>query len=171
MERVKQRDAAGLEALYDRYSALVYGIAMRIMEDAPTAEDATQIVFLKIWNSPRSFASGNFAAWISRVTRNHCLDVLRGQARHPESDFADAAAEIEDTVAEAAFAHLDARSVHAALQNLSPEQRKLIELAYFGGMSQQRIAERTGIPLGTIKTRIRTALQRLRGFLDGMQAP
>ncbi|MBV9278346.1 MAG: sigma-70 family RNA polymerase sigma factor, partial [Candidatus Eremiobacteraeota bacterium] len=98
MERVRERDAAAFELLYDAYHRLVYGIALRILGDVPAAEDVTQAVFLKLWSSPRLFASGNFGAWIARVTRNRALDVVRSrnvrqQGEVPETMPADDALE------------------------------------------------------------------------------
>jgi RNA polymerase sigma-70 factor (ECF subfamily) len=165
MERVRLRDAAAFEAVYDRHHRLVYAIAVRMLGEVSAAEDVLQTVFLKVWSAPEAFVQGNFAAWIGRIARNKCLDVLREKRRHPADELIQDAASGE-TVDSTAFAHLDAAGMQAALAQLSPEQRRLIELAYFGGMSHQRIAEKTGVPLGTVKTRIRSGLQRLRGLLD-----
>lgn len=159
------RDARAFEALYDRHHRLVYRIAMRFLDHAPAAEDVTQAIFLKVWSAPQAFQDGNFAAWIGRMTRNKCLDVLREKARHPACELAQDVAS-SHTADSAAFARLDAATVRRALEQIAPDQRNLIELAYFGGMTQQRIAEKTGVPLGTVKTRIRTGLQRLRQVLD-----
>ena len=89
MERVRQRDGGAFESLYDAYHRLVYGIALRILGDVPGAEDVTQAVFLKLWSAPSSFANGNFAAWISRVTRNRALDVVRSRSMRQQSDVPD----------------------------------------------------------------------------------
>lgn len=164
------RDAAAFETLYDRHHRLVYGIAMRIVAQQTVAEDVTQAVFLKIWSAPQGFEGGNFAAWAGRITRNRCLDLLRSRARHPAEELAEDSA-FEDAVEETAFAHLDSAAVKTALGHIAPEQRNLIELAFFGGMTQQRIAEKTGVPLGTVKTRIRTGLQRLRLALEKAGLP
>jgi RNA polymerase sigma-70 factor (ECF subfamily) len=165
MERVRLRDAAAFEAVYDRHHRLVYAIAMRMLGQISAAEDVMQAVFLKIWSAPQSFERGNFAAWIGRMTRNKCLDVLREKRRHPADELVQDSPS-DQTVDSTAFAHLDAAAMQAALAQLSAEQRKLIDLAYFAGMSHQRIADKTGVPLGTVKTRIRTGLQRLRQLLD-----
>jgi RNA polymerase sigma-70 factor (ECF subfamily) len=168
MERVRLRDAAAFEALYDRHHRLVYAVAMRMLGEVSAAEDILQTVFLKVWSAPETFVQGNFAAWIGRTTRNKCLDTLREKRRHPTDELVQDAVSGE-AVDATAFAHLDAAGMQAALTQLSDEQRKLIELAYFTGMSHQRIADKTGMPLGTVKTRIRTGLQRLRRLLDGME--
>lgn len=165
MERVRVRDGRAFESLYDRHHRLVYGIAIRIMGQVAAAEDVTQAVFLKVWSSPEAFERGNFPAWIGRITRNRCLDLLRKKARHGDEPLSMDASRGE-AAEDAAFARIDAAAVQDALSHIAPEQRTLIELAFFGGMTQARIAERTGVPLGTVKTRIRTGLQRLRQALD-----
>lgn len=165
MERVRERDAPAFEAIYDRHHRLVYGIAMRLLGEISSAEDVTQAVFIKIWTAPDAFSEGNFAAWIGRITRNKCLDVLRQKARHPADELARDPAS-PDSVDSTAFAHLDSAAMHRALAAIAPDQRNLIELAFFAGMTHERIAEKTGVPLGTVKTRIRTGLQRLRAILD-----
>jgi len=165
MERVRARDANAFEALYDAHHRLVYGVAMRMLGDAPGAEDITQAVFIKVWSSPELFRGGNFAAWIVRVTRNRALDVLRSRATRGESEFPESMPESEG-IEEAAFARIDAQRVRAALAALPGEQREPIELGFFSGITHEEIARRSGIPLGTIKTRIRSGLRKLRSVLD-----
>ncbi len=164
--KVRARDADAFEALYDAYHRLVYGVAMRMLGDASAAQDVTQSVFLKVWSSPDLFRSGNFSAWIVRVTRNRALDVLRSRNAHPEVELPEALPET-DAIEDVAFARLDAAAVRNALDDLPPEQRQPIELGFFGGITHDEIARRTGIPLGTIKTRIRTGLRKLRSSLEG----
>jgi RNA polymerase sigma-70 factor (ECF subfamily) len=128
------------------------------------AEDITQSVFLKLWSTPDAFRDGNFAAWISRVTRNRVLDILRSRAAKPAIEIpVDLPAEVslDDDV----FARIDAQRVRSALAALSDDQRTAIEMGFFGGITHDEIAQRTGIPLGTIKTRIRTGLRRMREAL------
>ena len=167
MERVRQRDGDAFELLYDGYHRLVYGIALRILGDVPAAEDVTQAVFLKLWSSPRSFAKGNFAAWIARVTRNRALDVVRSRSVRQEAEVPDTMP-ADDALEDRAFAMLDAEFVRSALARLPDDQRRPIELGFFGALTHEEIARRTGIPLGTIKTRIRTGLRKLRAQLDGV---
>jgi RNA polymerase sigma-70 factor (ECF subfamily) len=165
MARVRAQDADAFEALYDAYHRLVYGVAFRMLGDAASAEDVTQAVFLKIWSSPSLFESGNFAGWIVRSTRNRALDVLRSKSRNlselPEQQPAN------DDLEENAFASIDATLVRAALKQLPPEQREPIQMGFFGGITHEEIARRTGVPLGTVKTRIRAGLRRLRAALEG----
>ena len=164
MAMVCKRDADAFEALYDAYHRLVYGIAVRMVTDVPTAQDVTQAVFMKVWTSPELFRGGNFAAWIVRMARNRCLDVLRSRNLHPQDELSDAIPE-DSNVEEVAFAHIDASRVQTALTALPREQREAIELGFFGGVTHEEIAKRTGTPLGTIKTRIRMGLKKLRNAL------
>jgi RNA polymerase sigma-70 factor, ECF subfamily len=165
MVQVRARDAAAFEALYDDHHRLVYGLALRMLGDVPSAQDVTQAVFLKVWTSPNLFAGGNFAGWILRITRNRCLDVLRSRASHQEEELPDGLPENEP-IEEAAFARLNAGLVRKALETLPPDQREPIELGFFSGLTHEEIARRTGAPLGTIKTRIRSGLRKLRTSLE-----
>ncbi len=166
MERVRARDADAFEALYDEYHRLVYGLALRVLSDAAAAEDVTQAVFLKLWSSPEVFRGGNFAAWIARVARNRAYDVLRARALHAESGFPESLP-AEDALEDTALEHVTAERVRAALSQLPDDQREPIELGFFGGITHEQISRQTGLPLGTIKTRIRTGLRRLRNALEG----
>lgn len=166
MERLRDRDIAAFEQLYDGYHRLVFGISLRMLGEATMAEDLTQAVFLKLWSTPDAFREGNFGAWLSRVTRNRALDVLRSRSVRPESEIPTDIPEsgsIDDVV----FAKLDSQRVRLAVAALPDEQRTPIEMGFFGGITHEEIAKRTGIPLGTVKTRIRSGLRRLRGELHG----
>jgi RNA polymerase sigma-70 factor (ECF subfamily) len=165
MERLRARDPVAFEQLYDAYHRLVFGIALRMLSDTTMAEDLTQSVFLKIWTSPDSFRDGNFSAWLSRVTRNRALDVLRSPASRTEAEIpVDLAT--DGTVDDIVFAKIDSQRVRTALAALPAEQRSPIEMGFFGGITHEEIARRTGIPLGTVKTRIRSGLRRLRDDLQ-----
>ncbi len=169
MQRVRARDPQAFEALYDRFSRLVYGVALRVLGEQAAAEDVTQAVFLKLWNAPQSYREGNLPAWLVRVTRNRALDVLRAQAAHPQVELSEALPEtgvLEDAV----FARLDGAAVRRAIAELSEKERSLIELGFFEGLTHQELARRTGMPLGTVKTRIRSALRKLRTALEGATA-
>lgn len=169
MERVRRGDADAFETLYDAYHRVVYGVAFRVLSDRGIAEDVTQAVFMRLWSNPGAFVSGNFGAWIVRVSRNRALDVVRARAAHPESEVPDAMP-AEDSLEETTFANLEAQTLRSAIAQLPPEQRELIELGFFGGVTHNEIARSTGLPLGTVKTRIRSALRRLRSALDGAVA-
>jgi RNA polymerase sigma-70 factor, ECF subfamily len=166
MERVRARDADAFEVLYDEYHRLVYGLAFRMLSDQGSAEDLTQAVFLKIWSAPEVFRGGNFAAWIARVTRNRALDVLRSRASRPEAELPEAMP-VDEALEDIALAHLNAERVRDAMAHLPSEQREPIELGFFGGITHEEIARRTGVPLGTVKTRMRNGLRKLRSALEG----
>ena len=167
-------EVTALEQLYDRYSALVYSIALRVLRDHTLAEDVTQEVFLRLWRQPASFdpGRGRFISWISSVARNRALDELRKVTRRrgAEDQTEEAVLDLpgeargEDPQAELELSEERAR-VRAAMAELPPAQRQVIELAYFSGLTQMEIAERTGDPLGTIKTRIRLGMRKLREAL------
>jgi len=164
MERVRARDDAAFEALYDAYHRLVFGIGLRMLGDPTMAEDVTQTVFLKIWSAPDAFRGGSFVAWVSRVTRNRALDVLRSRSARPESEIP-ADLPLDGALEDDVFARLDAQRLRDALATLPADQRSLIEQGFFGGVTHSELAQRTDTPLGTVKTRIRTGLQRLRRAL------
>lgn len=152
--------------LYDAYHRLVYGIALRVLSETRAAEDVTQAVFLKLWSTPEAFGGGHFAAWLARVTRNRAIDVLR-DGTHLEGGDVPAtipnASVLEDDVIE----HFERRDLRRAIDAIPPEQREPIELAFFAGLSHVQIARQTGVPLGTVKTRIRAGLHKLRAQLEG----
>ena len=166
IERVRSRDADSFEILYDRYHRVVYGVALRVLADTAAAEDVTQSVFLKIWSAPELFRGGNFGAWIARVARNRALDVARSRELRAEGELAQPPPE-SDGIEDLALARIDGERVRRALTLLPPEQREPIELGFFGGITQEQIARQIGLPLGTVKTRVRTGLRRLRGVLEG----
>jgi RNA polymerase sigma-70 factor (ECF subfamily) len=169
MERVRARDPDAFEALYDAYHRLVYGVALRVLADPASAEDVTQTVFLKLWSSPESFREGNFPGWLARVTRNRALDLLRSRAARPQVELPEAMPE-DDALEETVFAQLNGEIVRRALGQLADNERTLVELGFFGGLTHQELARRTGTPLGTVKTRIRSALRKLRVALEGVAA-
>lgn len=164
MERVSARDVAAFEQLYDGYHRLVFGIGLRMLGEPSMAEDLTQAVFLKIWTAPDAFRGGSFVAWVSRVARNRALDTLRSKAAKPESEIP-ADIPVEGALDDDVFSRIDAQRVRDALMVLPPEQRTLIEMGFFGGITHQEIARRTETPLGTVKTRIRGGLRKLRETL------
>ena len=166
MARVRERDVTAFEAVYDGFHRLVYGIAFKMLGDPSAAEDLAQAVFLRVWSSPEAFGGGNFGAWIARVTRNRALDVLRSRATRPETEMP-ADIPLEGSLDDSVFARLDGERVRSALAALPDEQRRPIELGFFGGMTHDEIARRSELPLGTVKTRIRAGLKKLRVSLEG----
>jgi RNA polymerase sigma-70 factor (ECF subfamily) len=169
MERVRAHDASAFENLYDRYHAMVYGIALRVLADAGSAEDVTQNVFLKVWSDPDAFHAGNLSGWLARVARNRAIDVLRSRKHRSESELSESIPD-DATLEQTAMTRIDGQLARAAMERLSDEQRTLLELGFFGGLTHDAIARKTGIPLGTVKTRIRAGLRRLRDLLDGAAA-
>jgi RNA polymerase sigma-70 factor (ECF subfamily) len=169
-----REEVTALEQLYDRYSALVFSVALRVLHDHALAEDVTQEVFLRVWRQPSSFdpQRGRFISWISSVARNRALDEQRRLTRRRRAEDQDedpvlrlpAEGRGDDPAHEAVLAD-DRVRVRAALAQLPDAQRTVIELAYFGGLTQTEIAERTGDPLGTIKTRVRLGMRKLREAL------
>jgi len=164
MERVRARDveasSSSTTAIIASYSASP--CASRATPRSPRTSPKRS--FSSSGARPRTFREGNFSGWLSRVTRNRALDVVRSRANRPTGEIpADVAAEAstDGTV----FARIDAQRVRSALSALSEEQRAPIEMGFFAGITHEEIAQRTGIPLGTIKTRIRTGLRRMREML------
>ena len=165
---------ASLERLYDRYSALVFSVSLRVLYDWQLAEDVTQEVFLRLWQRPESYdpTRGRLLSWLMSVTRNRAIDEYRRTSRRqrgeiPEDPLAEFAEPRGDDDPVAALALAEARrAIRGAMQSLPPAQRTVIELAYFGGFTQMEISQRTGVPLGTVKTRVRLAMQKLRESLD-----
>jgi len=166
LARVAQSDPGAFEALYDRYSGPVYSLAAGILRDAVLAQEVAQDVFLAIWRGAREFDArrGSARAWILSVAHHKSVDVIRRSRRNLTVPLSDTITGEADVI-EAAQARVDAGHVRQALQALSVEQRAAIVLAYYGGYTQREIAQRLGVPLGTIKTRMRDGLLRLRTVL------
>ena len=148
--------------LYDRYSSIVYAVALRVLGDTGAAEDVLQEVFLQLWRNPGAFDSsrGNLGAWLAVIARNRAIDGLR--KRRPETDIADVLVSVEPDMAGEAERTRAIEKVRAALGTMPAAQRSALEMAYFEGLTHIEIAAKTGEPLGTIKTRIRTGLLALR---------
>lgn len=159
---IRAGDENAMAALYDRYSAIVYSVALRVLGDTGAAEDILQEVFVQLWRSPGLFDSsrGNLGAWLAVITRNRAIDALR--KRRPEYDIADVLVSVEPDLAGDAERTRAMEKVRGALAAMPPPQRSALEMAYFEGMTHTEIAAKTGEPLGTIKTRIRAGLQSLR---------
>jgi RNA polymerase sigma-70 factor, ECF subfamily len=161
LRRLMGGDAAALGEFYDLYAGLVNGLALRILRNTAEAEDVVQEVFVQVWRHAERYdpSRGSVEAWLCTIARTRALDRLRRRAarREESSDRAPASSAAPKTE--------EALAVRKALATLSAEQRQALELAYYDGLTQTEIAERLGAPLGTIKTRIRTAMVRLRNVL------
>jgi RNA polymerase sigma-70 factor (ECF subfamily) len=166
LRRIAAGDRAAFEALYRRYVRPVFGLALRRLGDRGRAEDATQETFTAVWRAAGSYRPdrGPAAPWLYAVARNAIIDRSRVRGE-PSAEPPDEAAD-EPGPPERAEAEWVAWWVHSALEKLPEQERSLIELAYWGGLSQSEIAEFVGIPLGTVKTRTRSALARLADVLD-----
>jgi RNA polymerase sigma-70 factor (ECF subfamily) len=166
IERVGNGDRDAFEELYRRYTRPVLGLALRRLGDRGRAEDAFQDAFAAIWRSASSYdpARGQGGAWLYTVARNAIVD---GARRRPEPPMeAPEEPSREGGPDERAEASWLAWRVHAALEHLPAHERPVIELAYWGGLSQSEVADRLGLPLGTVKTRTRSALARLADLLE-----
>lgn len=159
---MKSGDQNAIAELYDRYSSIVYAVALRVLGDTMGAEDVLQEVFLQLWRNPGAFdsARGNLAAWLAVIARNRAIDVLR--RRKPETDIEDVIVSVAPDLAGNADRVRASEKVRGVLQGMSPAHRAALEMAYFEGLSHSEIATKTGEPLGTIKTRIRAGLMALR---------
>jgi len=174
LARVADGDSGALDALYQRYSRVVYGVALRILGEADLAEDVVQETFWRVWRRSGTFqpGRGQVAAWIFGIAHNLSVDELRRQRSRPrpvyDTDETAVLRDLEDSrmdVEAEALENERGRLIAAALQQITAEQREAIELAYFGGLSQSEIAERLQSPIGTIKTRIRLGMRKLRDIL------
>jgi RNA polymerase sigma-70 factor (ECF subfamily) len=174
MRRLFHKDKRAFEAIFDRYGDLVYSTALRILRDAHLAQDVSQEIFVRLWRKPESYVAerGRFLTWMISVTRNRAVDEIRSRGRRLRHETASPeeqereipAGEANDPALNAQLAE-QARTVRTALAELPPEQRQVIELAYFGGLTQQEISDQLDQPLGTVKTRIRLGMQKLRAAL------
>ncbi len=171
--RVVEGDRSAFEMLYDRYTSTVFGLALKMLGDREVAEDAVQEIFWRVWRRLGSFdRSRAFAPWLFGIAHNYCIDELRRRKVRPQSVYEDdenpILSEIADEadVGESALLAEQGRLVRSALEQLPEEQRQTLLLAYFGGLTQQEIAAKLGNPLGTVKTRMRLGLQKLRAVLQ-----
>lgn len=165
--RVGEHDRAAFEELYHRYVRSVMGLALRRLRDRGRAEDAVQEIFAAVWRSAASYRPerGPAAPWIYTVARNAIIDRMRAR-NEPTAEAPDSASSEPGPLERAESSYVSWR-VHRALEELPPKEREVVELAYWSGMSQSEVAEYLHIPLGTVKTRTRSALARLATVLEG----
>jgi RNA polymerase sigma-70 factor, ECF subfamily len=172
LELVSSGQLDALQELYDRYRTMAYSIALRITSDASLAEDVVQDAFLGVWRNASRYVAGrgSVKTWLLSIVHHRAVDAVRRRrptVELPErEDVPPPALTLPDIWHDVA-AGLDREAIAAALATLSDVQREAIELAYWGGLTQQEIAERTGTPLGTVKSRVRLGLLALRGALGG----
>ncbi|MHB8576544.1 MAG: sigma-70 family RNA polymerase sigma factor, partial [Dehalococcoidia bacterium] len=163
--------AIAFESLYDQYGDAIYSVALRVLADPVSAQDVVQDVFVRLWKNPTSYdpGRGRLLPWLLSVTRNRAVDEIRSRGRRrlrelePPGDGMDDPVDVTaiDPAQQAVLAS-EQRAVRGALMGLPAEQREVIELAYFGGLTQQEISARLATPLGTVKTRVRLAMRKLR---------
>jgi RNA polymerase sigma-70 factor (ECF subfamily) len=178
MTLVDRKDPDAFAVFYERHGGAAYSLAHRIVGDRATAEDVTQEAFLSMWRSRARFdpARGSVRSWSLGIVRNRAIDALRrGAGNAPKLDLDDDAVletqRSPDRTDSEAIRRDTARHVRGALGALPPEQSRVIELAYFGGFSHSEIAEMLGMPLGTVKGRMRLGLEKVRASLaEGMSA-
>jgi RNA polymerase sigma-70 factor (ECF subfamily) len=169
LEGIARRDEASLAALYDRYRVLAFSLALRVVNDRGRAEDVVQDAFLSVWRRATSYAEGrgSVKTWLTTIVRNRAIDLVRAR-RESDSDDEAVLLSIRDprpSVVEQVTASLDRDTIRAAIAALPAEQRQALAMAYFEGRSHSEIAEVTGLPLGTVKSRIRLGMSRLKGLL------
>jgi RNA polymerase sigma-70 factor (ECF subfamily) len=171
IRRVSQGDREAFASLYDRYASALFPLAVRIMNDYHEAEEVLQDVFVQVWQFAQSFDArrGSMLSWLVTLTRSRALDRLRAlRARgwpSPESPSPDVTGDSFDPLDEA-LVNEERRRVRGALGSIPLEQRTVIELAYFEGLTQAEIADRLCEPLGTIKTRMRLGMRKLKELLE-----
>jgi RNA polymerase sigma-70 factor (ECF subfamily) len=166
VQKVARRDERAFHILYDRFAPRVYALVLRMLGDVMMAEEATQDTFLKLWSRARQFipSQGEAISWLLTIAHRTALDRLRLEKRRLPASNALSPEEQWPTIPDESSLNTDARwrSLYFAVQSLPIEQRQVIDLAYYKGMSQSEIAEELGWPLGTVKTRVRAAMHSLR---------
>jgi RNA polymerase sigma-70 factor (ECF subfamily) len=155
-------DQNAMADLYERYSGIVYGVALRVLGDTTAAEDVLQEIFLQLWRRPQAYNAdrGGLAPWLAVIARNRAIDVLR--KRPPEEDLNELPVAVGIDLEDVAAQRLAVEKVRRAIAQLPQEQRNALEMAFFEGLTHSEIANKTGEPLGTVKTRIRSALMAVR---------
>ncbi len=173
LRQIVARDPRSMELLYDRYGGIAYALAVRVLGDAGAAEDVVQEAFFNIWRQGTSYDTtrGSVRTWLLTVVHHRAIDRIRSMRAKTRGDVAiDSMLSLqakEDTWTTVS-AGLERERVRAAVATLPPEQQQVVEMAYFAGLTQAEIAERVGIPLGTVKGRMRLAVAKLR---DALQVP
>ncbi len=164
--RIRSGEQDAMAELYDRYSPVVYSVALRVLADTSAAEDVLQDVFMQLWRHPASFDArrGSLRPWLAVIARHRAIDSLR--KRRLQTDLEDVVVALETDLEATVERARTVERVRATLHLMPDNQRKALEMAFFEGMTHTEIAAKTGEPLGTVKTRIRTALLALRRALS-----
>jgi RNA polymerase sigma-70 factor (ECF subfamily) len=167
--RLQNRDQQAFSYLYDNYAAALNGIIYRMVEDKELAEDILQEAFVKIWNNFSGYdtGKGRLFTWMLNITRNLTIDTLRSKGYKKQAKISSDENSVGNLSDDGKIAErFDAMGIRKQLANLKPEQRSIIDLAYFNGYTQDEISKEMGIPLGTVKTRMRAAIIELRKMLQ-----
>jgi len=162
LDRVKSDSQVAMTELFDRYGSMVYSVALRVLNDPSQAEDVMQEILFQVWRNPDAFVSGrgSLGAWLAVMARNRAIDSLR--RRRPTDSVDDVVLASNSDLGSEVERNRMMEKVRGVLKDLPMEQQKSVELAFFEGLTHSEIAARTGDPLGTVKTRIRSALITLR---------
>lgn len=165
---LREQPAAGIAALYDRYSRLVFSMALRIVQDRGAAEEITQDVFVRCWRNLDRYqpAQGSLVSWLLSITHNRSIDELRSRrGKDARREISDEDLQPQASIDPGFDEALLRGEVQQALQGLPPAQREVIELVFWGGLTRREIAERLDLPLGTVHTRLRLGIDKLRDAL------
>jgi RNA polymerase sigma-70 factor (ECF subfamily) len=172
IQSLRRGEQWAMSVLYDRYARLVFSLALKILQDRGAAEEAVQEVFVKIWRRCKEYDAerGKFSSWLTGIAHNHAIDELRRRRVRPaaseeETDEMNEVIDVAPAPLEIALQNLEHLRILDALGEIPAEQRQPIEMAYFEGFTQQEISEKLGEPLGTIKTRMRLGMQKLKSLL------
>lgn len=162
-------EESALAELYDRYGRIAYGLALRVLRDQALAEDAVQEAFLAVWRSAATFVPerAKASSWILTLVHRRAVDLVRREERRRAEPLGEElGADTEGSAADVAWLRLERERVQEALRRLPDQEREALELAYYGGFTQSQLAERLGLPIGTIKSRMFSGLARLRELLE-----
>lgn len=167
---IAQQEADCLEQLYDRYRLLAFSMAFRVVQDRGRAEDVVQDAFISVWRKGGSYRTGrgSVRTWLTSIVRNRAIDLVRGgkDRNHDDEELLLGLHDDGPSVSDEVTARLDRDQLREAMAALPLDQLQALSLAYFDGLSHSEIAERTALPLGTVKSRIRLGLHRMRGALE-----
>jgi len=175
VSRIANGDSSALEQLYDRYVRQCFGLALRLLGNAQLAEEVVQEVFLKVWSQPTRYSSdrGQFASWLLSLVHHRSVDELRRRSRtevalddQTTGSLLNTQPDSQPEPPDQAVLNEQQRAVRQALASIPQNQRQVLEMAYYGGLSQSEIAARLQQPLGTVKTRMRSGMQQLRLLLE-----
>ena len=166
---LQNRDQQAFSYLYDNYAAALNGIIYRMVEDRELSEDILQEAFVKIWNNFSSYdtGKGRLFTWMLNITRNLTIDTMRSKGYKKQAKISSDENSVSNLTDDGRITErFDAMGIRKQLANLKPEQKSIIDLAYFNGYTQDEISKEMGIPLGTVKTRMRAAMLELRKMLE-----